>query len=420
MAFNTKLKLSNEKMYQDALDTLTLNGTTTLVKDDAVIQYSESPTFTGSTKYNHPEVLVTKGYVDQKVLDISAELSSGITSASNGLTKVGVQVELGGTLEKSTTIAGNTNNLTFSNIGTFGVSVTGSAISMSDNKGLLYVGDYSATYEDRSLVDKGYVDTEILGIVSDYDDVLTNGLTGATNGLSVTNSVVSLGGVISATTLNGATTGSFEVKDVASFKVNAVGGSGASLIMTDDKGLMYGAGTIDYQSKTLVDKAYVDAFAYGITPKTSVRVATTANITLSGAQTIDGISVIAGDRVLVKNQTTTSENGIYVVASGAWDRATDFDFSPVSETRLGDLVPVLEGTTNNNTVCALTTFTGSGNPIGFTQFSKLVGISAGNGIDIDTSGGDQKISVDIVASSGLGFDTAKLDVVLKTFHDNLL
>ena len=61
--------------------------------------------------------------------------------------------------------------------------------------------------------------------------------------------------------------------------------------------------------------------------KRSVRVATTANITLSGTQTIDGISVVAGDRVLVKNQTTTANNGIYVVAAGTWSRSADANTS---------------------------------------------------------------------------------------------
>lgn len=59
--------------------------------------------------------------------------------------------------------------------------------------------------------------------------------------------------------------------------------------------------------------------------KKSVRVATTANITLSGLQAIDGITVVANDRVLVKNQTTTSANGIYTAASGAWARVADAD-----------------------------------------------------------------------------------------------
>lgn len=75
----------------------------------------------------------------------------------------------------------------------------------------------------------------------------------------------------------------------------------------------------------IVNKTYVDAIAAGNMPKLPVDAATTTNITLSGTQTIDGYSVTAGMRVLVKNQTTTSQNGVYVVASGAWSRATDLD-----------------------------------------------------------------------------------------------
>lgn len=71
-------------------------------------------------------------------------------------------------------------------------------------------------------------------------------------------------------------------------------------------------------------KQYVDSVAAGLDVKPSVRLATTANITLSGEQTIDGV-LTASSRVLVKNQTTTSANGIYVSASGAWTRATDMD-----------------------------------------------------------------------------------------------
>jgi len=72
-------------------------------------------------------------------------------------------------------------------------------------------------------------------------------------------------------------------------------------------------------------KNYVDNLSQGLDAKASCRVATTANITLSGAQTIDGIAVIAADRVLVKDQTTTANNGIYLCASGAWTRTTDAD-----------------------------------------------------------------------------------------------
>lgn len=86
--------------------------------------------------------------------------------------------------------------------------------------------------------------------------------------------------------------------------------------------------------------------------KDSVRAATTANITLSGAQTIDGVSVIAGDRVLVMSQSTGAENGIYVAAAGAWARATDADTG--DELSAGTAIPVEEGTLNADTIWMLT------------------------------------------------------------------
>lgn len=73
-------------------------------------------------------------------------------------------------------------------------------------------------------------------------------------------------------------------------------------------------------------------------------VATTANITLSGTQTIDGVAVVADDRVLVKNQTTGSENGIYLVAASTWERAVDFDGT--NDVKRGTLVYVHSGSTN--------------------------------------------------------------------------
>lgn len=78
-------------------------------------------------------------------------------------------------------------------------------------------------------------------------------------------------------------------------------------------------------SSDAATKNYVDSVTAGLKWKNSVKVATTANITLTAPQTIDGVSVIAGDRVLVKNQTTANANGIYVVAAGAWTRSTDTD-----------------------------------------------------------------------------------------------
>jgi len=87
--------------------------------------------------------------------------------------------------------------------------------------------------------------------------------------------------------------------------------------------------------------------------KPPVRAATTANITLSGTQTIDGVSIVADDRVLVKDQSTGAENGIYVAASGAWARSADYDQD--AEVTGGSVVFVSEGTANGNQGWMLTT-----------------------------------------------------------------
>jgi len=78
----------------------------------------------------------------------------------------------------------------------------------------------------------------------------------------------------------------------------------------------------------------------GVRPIDSVKAATTENITISGEQTIDGVSLVIDDRVLVKNQTTVEQNGIYIVASGAWSKQ--------SEGMKGALVFVENGSVNND------------------------------------------------------------------------
>jgi len=121
-----------------------------------------------------------------------------------------------------------------------------------------------------------------------------------------------------------------------------------------------------------VTKQYADGIAAGLDPKGSVRAATTTNITLSNTQSIDGVSVIAGDRVLVKNQSTGSENGIYVVSAGAWSRAADFDGSPSNEVTGGAYCFVEEGTANADTGWVLTTnnpITIGSTSLVFTQFT---------------------------------------------------
>jgi hypothetical protein len=130
-----------------------------------------------------------------------------------------------------------------------------------------------------------------------------------------------------------------------------------------------------------VNSAVAAAIGYSSISKTPVRVATTANITLSGAQTIDGVAVVAGDRVLVKNQTTGANNGIYVVAAGSWTRATDLDSS--AETVTGVSAYVISGTTNGGKSFVLTTtgaITLGTTALTFADLSTSAVVTAGAGL----------------------------------------
>jgi hypothetical protein len=83
--------------------------------------------------------------------------------------------------------------------------------------------------------------------------------------------------------------------------------------------------TAPVSGNDVVNKTYLDFFAAGISWKQPVNCGTTANITLSGLQTIDGVTTVAGDRVLVKSQTAPAQNGIYLASATAWSRAPDAD-----------------------------------------------------------------------------------------------
>jgi hypothetical protein len=134
-------------------------------------------------------------------------------------------------------------------------------------------------------------------------------------------------------------------------------------------------------------KQYVDSLAEGLHVHASVVAATTANITLATAvengDTLDGVTLATGNRILVKNQSTASENGIYVVAAlGAPSRATDFD-AP-AEIDGGDFVFVTGGTVNDNTGWVQTNIVGTvgTDAIAFSQFAGVGTVTAGTNISV--------------------------------------
>ena len=145
----------------------------------------------------------------------------------------------------------------------------------------------------------------------------------------------------------------------------------------------------------------------GITFKLACRVASTVNLALSGTQTIDTVAVSVGDRVLVKNQTAAAENGIYVVAAGAWTRATDANSS--ANLRSGMQVPVNEGSNNLDTTWVLITdgtIVVGTTALVFTQASGLGQVIAGNGL---TKSGN---TIDVVAGNGIAVAADAVSVSL--------
>jgi hypothetical protein len=144
-------------------------------------------------------------------------------------------------------------------------------------------------------------------------------------------------------------------------------------------------------------KAYVDALVQGLAPKDSVRAATTANITLSAPQTVDTVAVTGGQRVLVKNQSTPAQNGIYQVNAGAWTRVEDMNiWSEVP----GAFTFVEEGT-QADTGWVSTADTGGTlgtTAVTWTQFSGAGQITAGTGMTktgntLDVVAGDTTLTV---------------------------
>jgi hypothetical protein len=141
------------------------------------------------------------------------------------------------------------------------------------------------------------------------------------------------------------------------------------------------------QADHAATKAYVDAAVEGLHVHESVRVAVNGNIAIATAlengDSAGGVTLVTGNRVLLKDQTTTSENGIYVVqVSGPALRAADFDTA--MEVDSGDFVFVSEGTyANTGWVQTLKPATIGTDPIQFTQFSGAGTFLAGNGLVLD-------------------------------------
>ena len=236
------------------------------------------------------------------------------------------------------------------------------------------------------------------------------------------------GTTITATTLTDGTASisSGDITGVTSLAVDNVSVNGNDISTTNSNGNLTlspnGNGTVTvpsgYKDRTgfgatsLVSKEYVDAVKVGLDFKDSVRVATTANISLSSAPAaIDGVTLSSDDRVLVKDQSTGSQNGLYVFngSGSAMTRATDADAN--AEVTSGMFTFVTEGSTNADSGFVLTTdgsITVGTTALAFAQFSGAGQITAGaamtktgNTLDVAVDGQSLEVSSDALRIKGI-------------------
>ena len=258
---------------------------------------------------------------DTKLATISSALkvsNSATTAVSANTPSAIVARDSSGNFSAGTISAALTGNVTGNVSGSSG-STTGNAATAT----ALATGRTIAITGDLAYTSPSFDGTANVTAAGTLATVASAGTTGSSTAIPVvtinakglTTSITTAAVVAPAGTLSGSTLAS----GVTASSLTSLG-TISSLVAT--------AGTVANTpsgSTDIANKLYVDTVAQGLDAKASCIAATTANITLSAAQTIDGISVVAGDRVLVKNQTLTQNNGIYLCAAGAWTRTTDAD-----------------------------------------------------------------------------------------------
>jgi hypothetical protein len=325
----------------------TFNMVAATVGSDTVTTNTATQTLTNKTL-----TLPTIGSTGAKFNGSTSGTTTVVATAIAGTTTLTLPAATDTLVGKATTDTLTNKTLTLPTIGGTGAKFNGSSSGSTTVVATAVAGTTTLTLPAATdtLVGKATTDTltnkSISGATNTFTSIPNSGLTNSSITLGTTN--IALGGT--ALTPAGLT----------------------SVTVTQDP-----VAALD-----LATKQYVDAVAQGLDPKASCVAATTANITLSGTQTIDGVALIAGDRCLVKNQTTTANNGIYVVAAGTWTRSLDMD---VWAEVPGAFTFIEQGTTQADTGWVCTS--NAGGTIGvtaitFVQFSGAGTYSAGTGLTL--------------------------------------
>jgi hypothetical protein len=323
------------------------------------------------------DINASAAIVDTKLATISTagKVSNSATTAASANTASAIVARDGsGNFSAGTITANLTGNVSGSSGSTTGNAAT--ATALATGRTIAITGDLAYT----SPTFDGTGNVTAAGTLA---TVATPGSTGSStaipivtiNAKGLTTSITTAAVIAPAGTLSGNTLAA----GVTASSLTSLG-TIASLTAT--------AGTVANApsgSTDIANKLYVDTVAQGLDAKASCVAATTADITLSGAQTIDGVSIVAGNRVLVKNQTMSQNNGIYLCASGSWTRTTDAN---TWDALTSAFTFIEQGTTNAD--CGFVCTANAGGTLGTTalpwsQFSGAGTFTAGTGLTLTGS-----------------------------------
>ena len=335
-----------------------------------------------------------KAYVDSQVtaqnLDItdgSSTISIDFISETLGLLGgTGIDATASGnnvTLAIDSTVATKSGSETLTNKTMSGASNTFSAIPTSALSGTVSNSQVGTGIDATKIADGSVTNTEFqhIGTVSSNVQTQLDGKLTASNNLSDIGTA--------ATARSNLGLGSMAVQNSGTVSI-----SGGSITGLSDPS----------SSSDAANKSYVDQAVAGLRTRTIAEVATTANVNLTNGleagDTIDGVTLVAGDRVLVKDQSTATENGLYLaVSSGAASRDPEHD--SIAELS-GGMVVVNQGSTNDNKIFLCTT--DSDGSLGTTNITYTQVTPSNTGtvtsIGITQSGSEFSISGSPVTSAG--------------------
>lgn len=332
----------------------------------------------------------------------SAAKTLNIVGGTNiTIAKVAGQWTINGAASGVTTLSFGTTGLTPNSATSGAITVAGTLVAANGGTGqsVYAVGDilYASTTTALSKL-----------TVGTSSQVLIGGTTPAWGAVALGGTMVS-GTLLVGNGGTGTTTGSITGTGALTF---TAGGTNTNVNLVPN-----GTGTVDVASKKITNvatptvgtdaanKQYVDDARTGLDAKASVRAASTATVTVTynatggtsargqitaAPNTLDGVTLAANDRILLKDQSTGAQNGIWVVstlgtgANGVWDRATDFDSD--AEVTAGAYVWVEEGTANLDSAWVLTTSNpiivggASGTALTWVLFSSAGSLIAGAGM----------------------------------------